>query len=366
MTPHHRQDNPPRRDPDSGSESQEGNDPAGEVSPEYFEEPVAYEEPGVAYDPGAAFVDENQQYGDPGQAYVDPNEAYVDPNQAYYADPNAVYDETPQQYAAEPQAEYPAPPPPISHGGVYDEAPVAPAPAPAPVKKKILKKKVTGRAPKPRPLTSGRTPPGRGYSRPRPSYSGGGVSMMTVFLTLIALGMLAIVVMVVLPKEMASFSGYPVNPLNSSSAKPRNLLSEAQATMISRTSAVTFSEEEVNQYLNARLQGAQGGTIANFVKFRGVYVDFTPGVAEIVIERELFGLPLTMSSKISSDKFRQQTTYKSVGWSLGRIDLGTKNFKPVIDLFVRLRNSCIDEYQTMQQMVNIRFEENQIVLDSAI
>ena len=167
MTPHHRQDNPPRREPDSGSESYEGQDPSGEVAPEY------YEEPAVPYDPGAAFMDENQQYGDPGQAYVDPNVAY--------ADPNAVYDESPQSYAAEPQADYPAPPPAISHGGVYDEAPEAPAPPP--VKKRIVKKKVVGRAPKPRPLTP-RTPPGRGYSRPRPSYSGGGISMMTVLLTL--------------------------------------------------------------------------------------------------------------------------------------------------------------------------------------
>ncbi|HQZ29597.1 MAG: hypothetical protein KA250_08710 [Verrucomicrobiales bacterium] len=349
MTPHHRQDNPPRREPDSGSESYEGQDPSGEVAPEY------YEEPAVPYDPGAAFMDENQQYGDPGQAYVDPNVAY--------ADPNAVYDESPQSYAAEPQADYPAPPPAISHGGVYDEAPEAPAPPP--VKKRIVKKKVVGRAPKPRPLTP-RTPPGRGYSRPRPSYSGGGISMMTVLLTLVALGMLAIVVMVGLPKEMSSFGGYPVDPLNSSSSKPRNLLSEAQATMISRSSAITFTEEEVNQYLNARLQGTQGGVVANFVKFRGVYVDFTPDAAEIVIEREVFGFPLTMSSRITVDTFRQQTIYKSAGWSLGRIDLGTKNIKPVIELFIRLRNSCLDEYQTMQQMVKIQFEENKIVLDSTI
>ena len=72
-----------------------------------------------------------------------------------------------------------------------------------------------------------------------------------------------------------------MNPL--ATGKPRNLLEESQKIMIQRTSEVTFTEEEVNQYLNHRLQAEQTGLMAALVKFRGVYIDFSPGFAEVVI-----------------------------------------------------------------------------------
>lgn len=394
MKPHRRKPTPPRREDGSPQGSEEAHDES--VAPE--EQYYAPEET-VAYDPGASLVDENQAYGegayeqaDPNlvydetqQAYVDPGQAYYDPNQAY-VDPNAVYDETQQAYVdpnqahydpnqayydpnqayVEPNQAYAEPDPGYASGGVYDEAPEPSYQAPPPPPPPAVKKKVTSRAPQRRPSTPPRKVPGGGYSRPRPTYNtGGGLSFMTVFLTLVAMGMLAVVVLVVLPRDMSSVTGYPVNPLTSS-GKPRNLLAEAQKEMVSRTADLSFTEEEVNQYLNHRLQAEQTGPMAALVKFRGVYIDFTPGIADIIIERELFGMPLTMGATIETDKFRQQTIYRATNWHLGRIDLGKRNIKPVIELFLRLRMSCLDEYQTLQQMVDVKFEENKVILDSTL
>lgn len=187
---------------------------------------------------------------------------------------------------------------------------------------------------------------------------------MTVFLTLVALGMLAAVTYVVLPREMTTVAGYPVNPMTSS--KPRNLLADAQQAMITRTTALTFTEEEVNHYLNHRLQAEQTGPMAALVSFRGVYVDFTPDLAEVIVERELLGMPLTIGATIATEKFRRQTIYRATDWQLGRVHLGKRNIKPVIDVFLRLRMSCLDEFQALQQMADVRFEENQVILDSRL
>ena len=336
MNPHPRKDTPPRRE--SGSDRDSAGTPDESESPEYSEqeEPPSSDQNDFTYDPGAALIDENQQYGEPEYGYEAPA-----------------------------PSDFPPPPSVFSTGGIYDEAPQSAyeesPPSPA---SRTPKKKVPGRAPQRRPAVPGRTRPASSYNRPKPAYSGEGISVMTVFLTLVALAMLALVVMVVLPRDMSTVSGYPINPL--ATGKPRNLLEEAQKIMIQRTSEIAFTEEEVNQYLNHRLQAEQTGPMAALVKFRGVYIDFNAEFAEVVIERELFGMPLTMTSKIKAEKFRQQTVYRAEGWTLGRIDLGTRNIKPVIDLFLRLRNTCGDEFQTIQQMVTVRFEENRLILDSRI
>ena len=386
MKPHRRKPTPPRRE-DGSPEGGEGNHDEG-VAPEESYVP----DESITYDPGAALVDENQVYAEAGYEYPDPNQEYVDPNAVYdgtqhtYADPNAIYDENTQAYGdpgqihidpatgyevagheyVDPNQQTDYQDPGSASGGVYDDAPVpsyqAPPPPPPP---RPVKKKVTSRAPQKRLATPPRKIPGAGYRRPTPTYnSGGGISFMTVLLTLIALTMLGVVAMVILPRDMTTVAAYPVNPLTS--GKPRNLLEESQKMMITRTADLSFSEEEVNQYLNHRLQAEQTGPMAALVKFRGVYIDFTPGMADIILERELFGMPLTMSATISTEKFRQQTIYRATNWHLGRIDLGKRTIKPVIDLFLRLRMSCLDEFQTLQQMVDVKFEDNKVFLDATL
>ncbi len=368
MKPHRRKPTPPRRE----SGSPPGSDPAGEVNDVPVEGYDLADET-VSYDPGAALADQNEVYGEEVYDYAAPHTGYDENQQAYPDpgyDPSQVYAESehyydPNQVYAEPSRiqESGYPEPASAPGGVYDEVSEEPVFQVSPPPLRTVKKKAAGRAPQRRPLATPRKVPGAGYQRPRPSYnSGGGISVMTVFLTLMAMVMLAVVTLVVLPRDMSGVSGYPVNPLTAS--PPRNLLEEAQKTMVTRTADLSFTEEEVNQYLNHRLQAEQTGPIGALVKFRGIYIDFTPGLADIIIERELFGMPLTMSATVSTDKFRQQTTYHATNWRLGRIDLGKRNIKPVMDLFMRLRMSCLDEFQTLQQMIDVRFEEDKVVLDA--
>lgn len=352
------------QNPEEYPESPETGETYEGVAPEYG----AYPAEATQYDPGAALVDENQIYAAPEAAYYDPNQAYEDPA-AIYEDPNQAYAQYPEGYVdpaagyVESEAgytgyeTYAAP----TDGGVYDESP-APPPV-APRHSAAPKKKVTKRAPQRKPV-AGKNAPLSKRPGPKPVVYREGISMMTVFLTVIALGMLAAVVMVMLPRDMSKVGGYPINPL--AGEKPRNLLAEAQKIMIDRNTELAFSEEDVNRYLNQRLQGAQKGPMAALVKFRAVYLDFAPGTADVIIERELFGMPITMSAKLSAEQSRGRAYYKPAGWTLGRVELGERNVKPVIDLFLRLRGTCLDEFQAIQQMSDVRFEDNRVVLDARI
>jgi hypothetical protein len=338
---------PPHEDPHPPADPSV--DPDGLVDPA-----PAYLEPGT-YDPGAAFLDESQTYADPGQTYADPGQTYADPGQDYTETSGYV------------DGGFDAPPPPVApppapfQGSVYDEAPAASAPARVPA----TKKKVTRRGPRPKPV-AGRGAPGSRSRRPpqRPVYDSG-FSMMTVFLGLVAIAMLGVVAMVFQPREMSEVAGYP-SKVSLGGEKPRNLLEEAQRAMIDRSAVLVLSEEEVNRYLNHRLAGEQTGAMSAFVKFRGVYVDFSPGEAEIIVEREFFGMPMTMSARLRNERFRQQIVYKPSGWTIGKISLGARNVKPVIDLFLRMRDTCIDEYHVLQQMREVTFEQNQIALNPVI
>ncbi len=414
MKPHRRKKTSPRREKD-GAAPAEPVEPANEAAPAPIEpspEEVPYEEPVGTYDPGQALTEENQSYGnpndavvdpnqayvdpnqayvdpnqayvdpnqayvdpnqayvDPNQAYVDPNQAYVDPNQAYvdpnqaYVDPNQAYVDPNQAYVDPNQAQEGVVPPPPAitpAAGVYDTNPEpAPAPVPGtPAKKPAVGHRVQGRRPV---TTSGRGRPA--YKRPT-NYtpSGGGISMMTVFMTLVALGMLGVVAMIILPREMGSIKGYPVTPMGKE--EPRNLLSEAQKLMTGTEGKVTFTEAEVNQYLNQRIEGSQGGPLGALVQFKGIYADFSNEQAEFLIEREIFGYPVTMSSKIKAEAFRGGLTFRPNGWTLGKIDLSTRNVKPVIEMFLRMRGAFLDEYQVLQTMANVSFEENKVTLSAS-
>jgi hypothetical protein len=355
MKPHRRKKNAPRRKKPTGKrpEGQVEAQPETQPQPEITEQ-AAHVEPGDGvYDPAQALVDSEAGHPDSSQYPTETEQAYVDPAPQAPVDPPGYPSQQPPQQMA-PEA------------GIYDEVQATPNQQQSAPPAGTPKRKITPKSgpPRRRPVAGSRARPAGRYKPPRQTY-GGGVSVMTIFLGLIGLAMLVVVVMVLTPKDLSAIQGYPVNPL-AAGGQPRNILGEAQKIMIDRSGDLELSEAEVNTYLNHRVQGAQGGMMSAIVKFRGVYVDFSPGMVEIFVEREIFGLPMTMSSRIKTEMFRSQVRYRPAGWTLGKINLGTANIKPVIEMFERLRKTCSEEYMTIRQMVEVRFEENMVILDSTI
>lgn len=276
---------------------------------------------------------------------------YHDPNQAYVA---------------------PASPSPSeSHAaGVYDVAEVPqpagqPAPASVPRRRaprKVTKKKIVTRRTSGVSRRGGAPSRKTSYQRPTTTYGGGG--MMNVFIGLIGIVMLVLVVMVLLPKDLSGIAGFPASRLDDS--VPRNLLSEAQGVMVSRSEEVAISESDLNAYLNHRIQGKQGGLMGAIVAFEGVYVDLLPNGAEVYVLRSFFGMPVTLTSRFRADSFRYQMRYEVVEFTIGKISMGSGNIKPVIDMFGRIKGGLREEEYTLNQLGEIRFEADRVILSSKI
>lgn len=333
---------------------------ASEEEPQPYYDQNAYDQ--NAYDPNA--YDPN--------AY-DPAAYEAAAGEAGYVESEIGYTESEVGYASEPEAyappaiSYVTPPPQIAdpNAGVYDDVSTDSAPAPrdrrfVPPRRGAAKT----RQPASRPAASSRarTP----YRRPTYAYSEG-ISMMSVFLGLLTVAMLGLVAMVMWPRDLTEIGGYVIDPIAAASAPAkRNLLDEAQKLMIGRSAEMAISETEVNTYLADRFKGEQGGLMGSLVSFKRVLVDFSPGKAEVIVLRELFGFPMTMSCKARIDEVRGSFVFTPSGWTIGHINLDSANIKPVIDLFGRLKTSASEEFETMRNLTGVRFEDDVIVLDAAI
>lgn len=167
--------------------------------------------------------------------------------------------------------------------------------------------------------------------------------------------------MVVLPKDLSSVAGYPPDPEDKTDV--RNVLSESLATLIAHDKRMALSEQEMNRYLQKRVVGKQGGFLGNFVKFKGVFVDFKKGYADIYVERSIFSYPFTMSCQVSMEKFKRKMNWKIAGGSIGRVNIPGRQFQPILKAFRRLALTCEDELEIFNKMGDIQFEEDRMILN---
>lgn len=183
---------------------------------------------------------------------------------------------------------------------------------------------------------------------------------MTVLLLIVAIGLAVIMGMVLKPKNLKSIQGYPAELLLATDS--RNLLGELQAALNPELNdqTVTFTEAEVNQYLNQRIKGKQTGILSALVKYRGIYVDFEPGYAEIFVVRSVVGIPFTVSCRVTQKKSDYKSIWKAGGGTIGSFTMKSKQFKPILEAFLRLSATCKDEMDAMNSMLSIDFGDDQI------
>ncbi|MGY8640650.1 MAG: hypothetical protein ACKVJU_06085 [Verrucomicrobiales bacterium] len=211
---------------------------------------------------------------------------------------------------------------------------------------------------------------GRPGSRGRPGQTqyqaptGTGFSVMSVLMMLVALVLLILAIIVLSPSNLSDIKGYARGASSLEQKETRNLLKEAQQVMLG-DEEIKFSEEEVNQYLAGRLKGTQTGAFGSMMKFKGVCVDFRPGVAEVYVERSFIGIPVTMSSRVRLNKSGNTTNWQTAGGRIGTLDLNSeKQFAPILEAFLRLAATCKEEVTVIDSMSKVKFEENMLVLDS--
>lgn len=184
---------------------------------------------------------------------------------------------------------------------------------------------------------------------------------MTVFLMIVAIGLAIAMGMILMPKDLDQIKGYPTELITTEESS--NLLKEMQVALDPKNTdaKVTLTEEQVNRYLNQRVAGDQGGPLGALVKYRGLYADLEPGFVELYLVRSVAGLPFTVSCRLTQQKSGYATVWRAGGGSIGRIRMGSKQFKPIIDAFLRLRVVCGDEMDAIKAMREVQFGDDQIV-----
>ncbi len=306
------------------------------------------------------------------------------------ADYSGVYDESLQPPPPAPEPEQPA-----ASAGVYEESVPAPPPvdpnagaapaaaAGAAAAGPTMRTRGSRRGPNSISTSTRRGAPRRKVNTPadskkgsrRPGYGGRpnkynapapkeSVSIFSVLMGVVAIGLVVLVGMFLAPKNLSFIQGYPAaNAMSGNGGKPRNLLAEGQAVMNKAgAGTLTYSEEEVNRYLNQRLNGQQGGILGALVKFKGVYVDLDQDMAEFYIERSMLGLPLTMSSRVKVQRFRGEVMWKAAGGTIGKFNMNSRQLQPIVRAFTGALVNLEDEIDLLNHMADVKFEKDKIKL----
>ena len=199
---------------------------------------------------------------------------------------------------------------------------------------------------------------------PKPAYGGGGggISVMTVMLLIVALIIAGVMIKVLLPPSLdGTIKGYPKAQW---ADDERNLLDEAQNTLIAYDKPLQISEQEVNAYLRDRVKGSQGGPFSAIVKYQGTYVDFEEGSVEIFVVRTMLGKPFPISSRlVAKDVGGGRYSWMTVDGSVGGFRTGKRQFHPVYKAIQRIQETCSDEMEVLKRLGKVTFKKDMVILD---
>lgn len=197
------------------------------------------------------------------------------------------------------------------------------------------------------------------------------------FLVVVGLG--TAVYFATLPQDLTDIGGY--TPAAEAPASPPRDIETVLRKSIEGDYSVTLSETELNNWLARELALEQGGELAPWVKLNRVWVRLREGVAEIIIERDVAGHPLTTSMFLQVDQqntargisthihlhgggFHESLPEPTRGGRFGRLTvpqgfliLVMKDFEKIAELF----QAEID--LGFKRMAQIRIEDKRIMLD---
>ena len=193
--------------------------------------------------------------------------------------------------------------------------------------------------------------------------SSGGKTAFRILIKMIILAFLAAyaaaAILVHCPTDLSKIEGH-----GSTGERSVDLLSRLETAVATRSETTSIEEEEINNYIASLLDATQEGYSADYVDFKGVWVDFSKDKCIIYMEREAFGRPSTIGLELKitreGDKFLTQFTAAHYG----RMKLPSGFLLLVKHAYDRLaRDVFSKELELIFKMNQIRFDENRMVLD---
>ena len=201
---------------------------------------------------------------------------------------------------------------------------------------------------------------------------------LLVFAVIFGLG--AALYFISLPQDLSDIGGYA--PAAETSASPPRDIEAVLRKSIEGDYSVTLSETELNNWLGRELKLKQGGELAQWVSLKRVWVRLRDGVAEIIIERDIAGYPLTTSMFLQVEQtetpkggittqihlhgggFSDLVPIPTRGGRFGQLTVPQGFLIMVVPDFRKIAGIFDPEINLgFQQMARIKIEDKRLVLD---
>jgi hypothetical protein len=121
---------------------------------------------------------------------------------------------------------------------------------------------------------------------------------ITLFLTITIVGLGVAAYYATQPQDLSDIKGYSTNGKVVGVKDVKTILRNS----INRGFPVTLTEQEINTWLTSTLKTKQGGLLGSQVSLDHVWVRLLEGYAEVIMERKVFGFPMTVSMFIKIGK----------------------------------------------------------------
>lgn len=192
-------------------------------------------------------------------------------------------------------------------------------------------------------------------------------------------GLAAAVYYISLPQDLSDIGGATPS-LTKLASPPRNMRAVLTKS-IEGDYSVQISETELNQWLARELKPKQGGELAQWVTLKRVCVRLSEDIAEVIIERDIAGYPLTTSMFLQVEQtesatgistqvhlhgggFHEMAPIPTRGGRFGQLTVPQGFLIMVMPDFQKIAQLFETEIDLgFQQMTRIKIEDNRLTLD---
>jgi hypothetical protein len=212
---------------------------------------------------------------------------------------------------------------------------------------------------------------------PAPRRSRGCATLLAMLLLMATVaGLGAAVYFIAQPQDLDDIGGYAAGDRLAA----RNLRTVLENS-VERGHAVTLTETEINSWLRTVLEARQGGHLSEQATLDGVRIRLNDGHAEVILERTVFGRPLTTSMFISIEQtesaqglrtqvhlhggaYHENLPQPTRGGRFGRLVVPQGFLLLVMPSFRSLAAEFSEEIRLgFEEMSRIRIEQDRLSLD---
>jgi hypothetical protein len=200
------------------------------------------------------------------------------------------------------------------------------------------------------------------------------IGTLILFVSAVALGMA--LYRMWQPQDLSDIGGYGMT----APVAERNM-KEVLKNSIDRGYPLTLTEAELNEWLGRSLELKQGGVLAEKVDLKRVWIRLEKGVAEVIMEREVFGKPMTVSMFLQVEKSQDERSLNTMlhlhggpfhpdvpsvnrGGRFGRLEVPQGFLVLVMPSFQKLAKLFPEEIRMgIEEMSQITIEDGRLILD---